>query len=192
MDLNQFSLLFSAGAILFAGLSYFQTSKLDKRNLRISKLEEMLEILHVLCGNYKYFIDTLNFKQKTLQAENGICNNEEYQLQVRNLTKISQEIDLEKKLPRLYVLCNSYLPKKQLKEKIEILIVVFTCLVENTVVQSRNEVNLVFNNFPKCQDFMDFTEEIQNELIKEMKLGYKNNISSRNTYEKQFKERYNL
>ena len=41
-------------AIVISVIAYLQTSRNEKRQLRIGKLEEMLEITHILMGNYQY------------------------------------------------------------------------------------------------------------------------------------------
>lgn len=92
----------------------------------------------------------------------------------------------------MFVLNNSYLPKKELKEKIGTFIAVYTSIAENILTNPHKIIKLPFNDFPKRWDFLDFTQEIQNELITEMDLGYKDSIDNKNTYVKKFKERYKL
>jgi hypothetical protein len=193
MEITNFiTVAVSSIAIVISIFAYFQNSKIQRRQLRIEKLEEMLEITHILDGNYQYFEDTFFFKEQFLNGKVENSDKEKYQHQVEALVKISEEIDLSKKLARLYVLNNSYLPRNKLKEKTGVFITVYTCLAENTVLHPNKRINLPFSNFPKKWEFLDFTNEIQNEIIEEMNLGYKNNIEDNNNFEKVFKERYNL
>ena len=179
-------------AIVISVIAYIQNTRIEKRQLRIEKLEEMLEIIHILIGNYQYFEDTNFFKNIIFSETKDNTEKEKYNRQVKSLIQISENIDLQNKLTRLFVLNNSYLPKKELKEKIGVFIAVYTSIAENTMINPNNIVQLPFNDFPKRWDFLEFTREIQNELIKEMDLGYKDSIDNKNTYDKKFKERYKL
>lgn len=179
-------------AIVISVIAYIQNSRIEKRQLRIEKLEEMLEITHILMGNYQYFEDTNYFKNDIISGTKNESEKENYLRQVKGLRKISETIDLQNKLTRLFVLNNSYLPKKELKEKIGTFIAVYTSIAENTITHPYKTIKLPFNNFPKRWDFLDFTHEVQNELISEMDLGYKDSIDYKNTYERKFKERYKL
>lgn len=69
------------------------------------------------------------------------------------LQKISNEIDLRSKLSRLYILSNSYLPKKKLKAKIGFFLTVYTSITESTLNQLIINLDLPFNKFPKRWDF---------------------------------------
>ncbi|MHA7944591.1 hypothetical protein ACJOV8_016050 [Formosa sp. 3Alg 14/1] len=180
-------------AIVISIIAYLQNLRIEKRQLRIEKLEEMLEITHTLMGNYEYFDDTFFLKNKLLlDKKTNDVDKEKYIKQVKELIKISESINLQNKLTRLFVLNNSYLPKKKLKEKIGVLITIYTCIARNTISEPFNKIKLPFNDFPKRWDFSEFTQEIQNELIEEMDLGYKNSIDKKNTYDQEFKKRYNL
>jgi len=180
-------------AIVISIIAYLQNSRIEKRQLRIEKLEEMLEITHTLKGNYEYFDDTNFFKNELLSDnKKNDVEKDKYIKQIKELIKISENIDLQNKLTRLFVLNNSYLPKKELKEKIAVFITIYTSIARNTISEPFQKIKLPFNEFPKRWEFSDFTQEIQNELIEEMDLGYKNSIDDKNTYDKKFKERYNL
>ena len=193
MEINDYITgIISIIAIVISVLAYLENSRIEKRQLRIEKIEEMLEITHILIGNYQYFEDTNFFKNDMFSGTKDSTEKEKYNRQIIGLSQISESIDLQNKLTRLYVLNNSYLPKKELKEKIGIFIAVYTSIAENTLSNPNKIVELPFNDFPKRWDFLDFTQEIQNELIEEMDLGYKDSIENKNTYEKEFKKRYNL
>lgn len=193
MEINDYITgAFSLIAIGISIVAYIQNLKGQKRELRIEKLEEILEITHLLNGNYQYFEDTHFFKTHLLFDHADKDEKLKYLTQVKVLQEISNEIDLRKTLSRLYVLNNSYLPKKELKAKIGVFIAVYSSIAESTLSQPTMKTELPFNEFPKRWEFLEFTKEIQNELIEEMNLGYKNNISEQNEYKKEFKRRYKL
>lgn len=177
-------------ALILSALAYIQNYKFDKRQLRIGKLEEMLEISHILLGCYQYFQDTAYFKESLLNGKTD--EKEKYDQYVETLKKISHEIDLRKKLTRLFVLNSSYLPKNELNEKIGVFIALYTSIAETTTGVPNKLIKLPFNDFPKPFQFMEFTQEIQNGLIEEMGLGFKQNINNKNSYEKKFKDKYEL
>lgn len=182
-------------AIIISIFTYVQNTKSQKRQVRIGKLEEMLEIIHTLNGNYQYFEDTFFFKELVLK-EKQEEEIKRYKKQIIDLIKTSTEIGLRNKLSRLYVLNNSYLPKNKLKDKISVFIACYTSIAEQTISQPFQIIDTTpFNKFPKRWDYLDFTKEIQNEIIKEMKLGYKNNIDTNNEptkFEIEFRKKYNL
>jgi len=186
------TIIFSIIAIIISIITYRQNFKVQKRQLRIEKLEEILEITHILNGNYQYYEDTFTFKMAIIDDFEENEESEKYANVVHSLIKLSEEIDLRNKLSRLYVLNNSYLPKRKLKDKIGVFIALYTSVAENTIISPNKKIDIVFNKFPKKWEFLDFTNEIQNEIIKEMDLGYKNNINYDNNFESEFKKRYNL
>ena len=179
---NSFTISISLVALILSGLALFQNHKYEKRQLRVEKLEEMLEISHILLGCYQYFQDTVYFKESLINGNTK--ETEKYKQTLKNLQKIAKEIDLQKKLPRLFVLNNSYLPKKELNEKIGLFIGLYTSIAEATIGSPHKSTKLPFNDFPKPWHFMEFTQEIQNGLIEEMELGFKPNINGPNSYEK--------
>ena len=189
---NYITFSISAVAIVVSIFAYIQNSRVQKRQLRINKIEEILEITHMLNGNYHYFEESQFIKSNFSSSRDGFIEKEKYKARVKILKNISDELDFSNKLPRLYVLSNSYLSKKRLRDKIGILIAVFTSLLETTLNDPHKTAILPFNKFPKKMEFLEFVKEIQNELIIEMGLGYKNKLSEENLYEEEFRERYNL
>lgn len=60
MEINDYITgAFSLIAIVISIVGYIQKVRKESRELRIEKLEEMLEITYLLNGNYQYFEDTL-------------------------------------------------------------------------------------------------------------------------------------
>ncbi len=193
MGLNDYlTYTISIIAIVISIIAYFQNRKISKRQLRIGRIEEILEITHILSVNYHYFYDTYSFQKFVLSDLKDENDHKKYLRQLKALTEISNKIDLQNKLSRLYILNNSYLPKEELKDKIGVFIAAYTSLAGITISQPIRKTDLPFTDFPKPWNFLEFTQEIQNKLIEEMKLGYKDNISKINNYEKKFKKRYNL
>jgi len=158
--------------------------------LRLEKLEEIIEITHLLVQNYQYFEDSFAFKKGILNKKSD--EKEKYIRQIKALIEISENIKLREKLSRLYVLNSSYLPQNKLKDKIGVFITTYTSISEHTIISPEKKIELIFNNFPKKWEFLEFSNEIENELIQEMNLGYSNNTKYKNDFEKEFKKRYNI
>ena len=186
------TIILSSSAIVVAALSYFQASNNHKRELRIEKLEQIIEILHTLNGNYQYFEDTYFYKTRYLFDDLDTTETELYTKQVIALIKTSEDIDLRNKLSKLYVLNNSYLPQDLLQDKISVFISVYTSIAENTISKPFDKLQLPFTKFPKRWELSDFTNEILKGLIKEMDLGYNENFKYNFDYEVEFKSKYKL
>jgi len=187
-----FTIALSFIAIIISVISYFQNSNNQKRELRLEKLEEIIEIIHTLTANYQYFEDTYFLKTEYLSNNLDSVGRTQFQKQINELVKISEEIDLRKKLTRLYVLNNSYLPKDKLQDKISVYISMYTSIAEHTLSKPFDDVELPFNKFLKRWDFLDITEDILKKVIIDMNLGYKNNINYSHSYEKEIKRKYSL
>jgi hypothetical protein len=73
MEINDYVTgIISITAIVISIIAYIQNSRIEKRQLRIEKLEEMLEITHILVGNYQYFEDTNHFKNDIISETKNI------------------------------------------------------------------------------------------------------------------------
>jgi len=185
-------IILSILAMIISTLALVQNSRSSKRGLRIEKIEEMLEITHTLNANYQYFEDTHVFKMDLWLDPEKKEEQDKYLKQSQVLKDIADDINVRKILSRLYILNSSYLPKSTLKSKVGELVAIYTCLCESTVVNPTKIVALPYNEFPKKWEIFEFIEEIQSDLIKEMKLGYSKSASESYKYTKEFKQRYNL
>lgn len=50
-------------AFAISVISFINSAARDKRQLRIGRIEEIIEIIHVLMGNYRYYEDTFHLQQ---------------------------------------------------------------------------------------------------------------------------------
>ncbi|MFY0482103.1 hypothetical protein ACI6PS_05810 [Flavobacterium sp. PLA-1-15] len=183
-------------ALAISVISYFNTSNRDKRQLRIGRIEEIIEIIHVLIGNYRYFDDTFFLQEKIrkgIEIESKkieLINLEKRQVDL--LQNISNEINLQEKLIRMTVIVNAYLPENKLRNKLRTLVTLYTSLAEATLNRKYDDTKVIFSVYPRPWIILPFIEEIQTELIKEMKLGYDNNIYGENPFDEEFKKKMNL
>jgi hypothetical protein len=108
-------------AIVISVVAVFISHKNVKKQIRVSKLEEMLEILNMLKGHYKtaaLYADDLKRNERYLElgltSGNWIALNKSLDYYLSN---VKEEV-IQAKTARLYVLANSYLPKGELKLKV--------------------------------------------------------------------------
>src|SRR5690606_19884490 len=134
------------------------------------------------------------FLQQKFRLQNNETDSEKKRLtnleikQVEALNKITIEINLHEKLIRLSVLINAYLPNKHLRNKIRSLVSLYTSIAEATVNRNYNNTKGIFSNYPRPWILLPFVEQVQFDLIKEMKLGYTSSFFSDNPYDQEFKK----
>tara|TARA_R100000306_G_C4332512_1_gene120982 strand:- start:114 stop:731 length:618 start_codon:yes stop_codon:yes gene_type:complete len=191
------TILISSFALLISIIGFLYMINNDKRQLRIGRIEEIIEIIHVLMGNYRYFDDTFFLQQDLANKINEdedeikrLLNSEKRQVEA--LEKISNDIELQQKLIRLTVLINAYLPNKRLKNKLRSYVGLYTSIAETTLNRNYQQTKVLYSTYPRPWILLPFIEKCQIELIREMKLGYENNIYSENPFEKEFKKELNI
>lgn len=163
-------------AILISIAAVFVSHKNVKKQIRVNKLEEMLEILNMLRGYYK----------TAYLYSNDLKNNEEYldgKLTGRDWLIINQNIDdflsnvkeetIQIKTARLYVLANSYLPKKDLKLKVISVNQLYSDLFYTLFYKKLSRLKEKYDgDFPKPNKVLDILNEVEKEIVKEMNLGF--------------------
>jgi hypothetical protein len=139
----------------------------------------MIEGLHFFVNNYK---PLLNIYQKQIKYK--LADKNEDKLQFENLEndykksvqRFLQNISMEKfqeKTARMSVLSNCYLPDNEVKFKSLSVVTLITNLVNCTILGTfESSVNL-FPKYPKPLDFILYIDELEADILKEMKLGYK-------------------
>lgn len=184
-------------AILISIAAVFVSHKNVKKQIRVSRLEEMLEILNLLRIYYNaaYFY------------ANDLKNNEKYldgKLTSRIWDIINHNIDdfllnvkeetIQTKTARLYVLANSYLPKKDLKLKVISVNQLYSDLFYTLFYKSISRMKEKYDGaFPKPDKVLDILDEVEKEIVKEMKLGFETvTFKEYEAYfQNKFKKRYN-
>lgn len=191
----EFNLIFSSIAIALSIVTIGMTRTNLKKQLRLSKLEEILEILHFLNGYYyslfKLFIDTQ--RRNEILINGGMLP--EY---LQELPKYKQgfieTVNTEKvitKVSRLKILSNAYLSNsKNLKNKIHTIAEIYYNMYQ--YVLSNGELPLIKDDaiIPKRGQMERFIRSLEDSVIKEMNLGYKNIdvLSSEKYFKTQFKK----
>lgn len=199
MTINEYiTVVISIVAIIISIIVFIDNSKKDKRHIRIGRLEEIIEIIHILYLHYHEFENAYFLKLDLFK--DGIYDLKKidkkdvrfYKSFLKSVSKTYNEIDVKKRLSRLYVLSNSYLPNKELKDKIKIFGEIYGSLVIYVIEYPFNNAEYTFTEFRTKDDLQDYYLEIQNELVKEMGLGFKKSVSFENKYKSKFLERYKL
>lgn len=163
-------------AILISIAAVFISHKNVKKQIRVSKLEEILEILNMLRGYYK----------TAYLYSNDLKKNEKYldgKLTTHNWSIINHHIDdflsnvkeetIQAKTARLYVLANSYLPKNDLKLKVISVNELYSDLFYTLFYKKLSRLKEKYDgDFPKPGKIFDILNEVEKEIVKEMKLGF--------------------
>lgn len=171
--------LFSLLAIVISIVTIIITRRNLKKQLRLGKLEEILEILHFLNGYYnslfRLFTDTDDRITILISGETL----PEY---LQELPKYRQgfieTIDKEStttKISRLKILSNAYLSNsKNLKNKIHTISDIYYAMymfIYTNGEMPRKEKDAII---PRRGQMEKFIQTLENDIIAEMNLGYKN------------------
>ena len=183
-----FQYLIPVIALFISIASLYIATKNAKRQIRVSKLEELIENISFLSGYYPGLFWLLNdLKEKKR-------NFKDIEEETRKFFDNVGKDNLQTKVFRARVLANSYLPNGELKARIMSMSVFL-----NTVYQTLQQNDyFYFNNafpegIPKIKDVMNVVETIEKGLIKEMNLGYRDinttflNKFYRTTFKKELK-----
>jgi hypothetical protein len=193
-DFNKtISFTFSLIAILLSIVTIIMTKRNVKKQLRVNKLEEILEILHFIYGYYSglflLFIDTKEYLNIKLNGEKIPDYLKELPEKRKRFTEnVNKEIIINK-MSRLSVLSNAYLPNsKNLKNKINSVLKTYYFMyayVYSTGETSKGEQNIII---PKRGEMERFLNKLESDIIKEMNLGYQSNDnnSQKKYFETQF------
>ena len=180
-------------AIIISIFSYYDAAKRDRRQLRVNKIEEMIEIVLVIMGNYATFDDLFCLQQRI----RAISNIDELEIEknaliekekkyINALKTISDDINLREKVIRLNVLASSYLPNNDLKYRVKCLVGLISNIYEATVNLNYAITTKNFKTYPRAWTLMDFIEKLILDLSKEMNLGYHSNFFGKNPYNEKF------
>jgi hypothetical protein len=178
-------------AIIISIISFFKTASSDRRQIRINKIEEMVEIVILIMGDYHIFDDLFLLQQVISITEDSIEKavlQEKEKRYIETLKNISDEIKLREKLIRLNVLANSYIPNGELKNRIRFFVSIISTIYEATVNQNYSQTKSIFRTYPRAWDLLKFVEKLQLQLGVEMQLGYESNFFNENQFHEKFME----
>ena len=160
--------------IIAIGISIFSivlSKKNFKRQIRIAKLEELLENFFYVCTHYWHFRILLE-NLKDILNEDGSISKERVKSMTNSYKKdveILREKEIFEKVAiksnRVGILANSYLPNGTLKLKI-----ISTCKLINEMIDSLDSENLIpINSFseklPSRSAFARIIEEIEKSKL---------------------------
>lgn len=168
-------------AITVSIISLYISSRNTRRNIRVAKVEEMLEISFLIQVVYR---PTFILVQDIVHFRDEIANGKVYthlmdQIKINTQThKDSYETrKVFEKLTRLKVISNAYLSNTgndNLKMKIHLLIDLIFDM--NQVIENQGDYihDYIRKGLPKSKKASKLFESIDTALIKEMGLGYNN------------------
>ena len=172
--------------------------KNTKKQIRIGRLEEILETLNLLQGIYSNIYWLSVDMKRNEKYINSNTTSKEWEICKAGINKFFEENDkemLRTRIARLYILTNAYLPNNKLKFKILSINHLYAILLSSLhykdfVNQSSSPVTII----PKRNKVYEIFREVEVGIIKEMQLGY-NSISSEeynSIFEKDFKKNFGL
>lgn len=190
--MNVLQIILPITALLISVFSLIISSKNNKRQIRVNKLEELLEINLFLLYHYEVLLEIYK-----IQCEIRKPNNKNG-IEIMNLQKIEDELihgffeivgrnTFTNKLIRLEVLSRSYLPSTDAKLKILYLADLYLNLSSTTLFKDYEKTKVKYESYPDLDKIFEYVEDVENEIILQMKLGYK--ILSKKEFEN-YKNRF--
>lgn len=180
LEFEVLKIVLPIAAILISIIGIYINKKNLKKQIRVTKLEEILEILNSLS---KYYIRLFWFVRDLESIQEKINNGKqllEYELEYdKNVQAFLKNINkeaLEMKVSRLYVLTNAYLSNNSnsnLKARILALSHLYGAMFQTV---ANNDIIFIKRHYkegiPKPGKLGTFIISIENDLIKEMELGH--------------------
>ncbi len=180
IDFETLKIVLPIVAIVISLATIFINKKNIKKQIRVSKIEEILEIINSLSQYYVPLLIFVNDKKSIEEKNNKKEKLVGYQLEhdekVKRFLKTIDKEALQKRMNRLYVLANAYLSStsnNNLKARILTLSQLYGLLFQTIV---NNDLFFIDQHYksglPRRAKFGKFIMQIENDLIREMKLGH--------------------
>jgi len=172
-------IVFSSIAIAISIATIYFTRQNLKRQLRLGKLEEILEILLFLDAYYRglfmLFKDTEQKVELLEQRKELPGYLEQLSSNRESFTEMFDMKTLISKVSRLNVLSKAYLPnKKNLKSKALTIADVYFAMYYYVKSDGNLSSKTAYTIIPNPIEMKALISELQDQIIFEMKLGYKN------------------
>lgn len=172
-------IVFSSIAITISIATIYFTRQNLKKQLRLGKLEEILEILLFLDAYYRgLFMLYKDTEDKVEHFEHGKeipKYLEELSRNKESYTKIFNYETLINKVSRLNVLSKAYLPnQKNLKSKALTIADIYFAMYSYVKFDGKLSTKTAYTVIPKPTEMKVLISELQDQVIFEMNLGYKN------------------
>ena len=166
-------------AVIISVLSLILTLRNNRRQIRIAKLEELLEINLFLLYHYEVLLDIFNIQTEIRQPTQkrtgmeAMALQEEENQQIKAFFEMVGQNTYILKLMRLEVLTRSYLPNTKVKFQILSLADMYSHLSLASLYKQYDDTKTAFEKYPEVDVLFEYSEKIEIGIIKEMKLGYR-------------------
>ena len=201
LDLSKvFSYSFSAIAIVISISTIIITKRNLRKQLRLGKLEEILEILHYLKGYYSSMFRVFAGLEKALESlktSNEVSTemHETFKYRKGFLEIIDRET-ITTKISRLVVLSNAYLDNSKTNNGLKVRIHTIADVYYHMYmfIFMDGDASIIIKNkdaiIPIAEEMYSFIDMIESEIIIEMSLGYKSiePQAASNYYKTQFEK----
>lgn len=177
--LELLKIILPAGAIIISIISLTISNRNTRRQIRIGRIEEIIEYLRMYIPNYHIlyiaYQHQVRYKNVLENSESGqIEHHKNNYLEAVRVFKENNNVEaLREKSSRLIMIANSYLPDKEIKKRVISIAGLINTLLQSTLYDHYDYTKKVYAEYPEPLVFFNYMIDLQNELIKEMKLGYK-------------------
>lgn len=163
-------------AIGISIVSLVISKKNFKRQIRIAKLEEMLECFYYVSTHYTHFrtlLLDLEYIQKLYNSKSDHTKEiADYKEKIKTIKEREIFEKIISKSNRAGILSNSYLPNGTLKFQISSTCRLINLMAESLKVGDLYPINSFSNKLPSRSSFAKIIEKIEREIINEMDLGF--------------------
>ncbi len=170
------TLVIAGLAVVISLYTIYITNKNLKKEIRINKIEELLEILITLKLDYHsiFMVYQLMVTYRKSEGSMILKVSDEHKKKLEKLEeKLSYE-QLTKAITRFQILSNSYLPNGDLKNDIYCIYDLFWKIVEDAYNRNGVPTSTAYpEGCPNPNVVNVICEDIERKLIEEMGLGYK-------------------
>lgn len=165
-------------AIIISIISLTKSNQNTKRQIRIGRIEEIIECLRMYIPDYHVLYIAYQHQHIYKNAPKNLEVNQidilkNNYLDAIKIFKENNNIEvLREKTSRLIMLADSYLPNKELKKRVISITGLMSTLLQCTIYDNYEQTKKMFIKYPTPMDFFEYAVDLQNQLIKEMKLGH--------------------
>ncbi|MBC7847746.1 MAG: hypothetical protein H7Y10_14800 [Flavobacterium sp.] len=175
--MEEIKIILPVFAIILSIIALYLNKRNIKRQLRIGKLEEILENVLYLSNFYTQLLilstDLKDINEKKLNNENVEINEKQFREEIERFKNVIDKNKIQQVVSRTSVLTNAYLPNGSLKNRI----LTFNHLLSIMFGSVMSEAYYILEQnykegIPRRKKIGEFIIKIENDLIKEMNLGF--------------------
>jgi hypothetical protein len=175
--MEELKIILPVFAILLSVISLYINKRYNRRQLRIGKLEEILESVIYLSNFYDHLrllaLDLKEINERKLHNEDVENSEKQFREKIERFKNIIDKNKIQQVASRISVLTNAYLPNGSLKNRILTFNHLLSTMFASVMSEAYHILQINYREgIPKSKLLGEFVIKIENDLIKEMKLGF--------------------